>query len=190
MGLYTGARLDEICQLDVADIVEAENPKCAIRITEDAREDAEETSGMNKRLKTKAGDRTVPIHAHLLELGFMEYVKSRPPEGKLFDVKYYAETETWAHDAGKHFSGFKTKLGFGKNKVFHSFRRTMVSALADEGVEDPKLRAIVGHEQDAVTYKVYKKSGFKPHLLNAEVQKVDWREELAAVRPWGKKEQV
>ena len=68
VGLLTGARLNEICQLDVADVRLIEGVIC-FAITE------ESLVGMrDKSLKNKASARIVPIHPTLLRLGFMDFV--------------------------------------------------------------------------------------------------------------------
>lgn len=81
MGLLTGARLNEICQLDVADIRLIEGVTCIV-ITE------ESLDGLrDKSLKNKASVRIVPVHPVLLQLGFMSFVGQKQREGalKLFD---------------------------------------------------------------------------------------------------------
>lgn len=63
MGLYTGARLNEICQLQFDDIQEEDGIKF-ISINEND----------GKHVKTKAGIRKIPIHQELIKLGFWEFV--------------------------------------------------------------------------------------------------------------------
>jgi integrase len=81
VGLLTGARLNEICQLDVADIRLIEGVTCIV-ITD------ESLAGLrDKSLKNKASVRIVPVHPILLQLGFMSFVGRKQREGalKLFD---------------------------------------------------------------------------------------------------------
>lgn len=66
LGLYTGARLNEICQLVLDDICIKEE----IHII-----NINDTDG--KKVKTIAGIRNVPIHPVLLKLGFLEYVEQQ-----------------------------------------------------------------------------------------------------------------
>ena len=64
LSAYSGARLNEVCQLNVDDIQPA-NGIWLMNInakTED------------KSVKTQAGTRLVPVHPKLLELGFLDYV--------------------------------------------------------------------------------------------------------------------
>ncbi|MFC5373527.1 DUF6538 domain-containing protein [Brevundimonas faecalis] len=81
LSMFGGLRLNEACQLDVADIRRIEDVDC-LMITE--RSDEEQT---DKRLKTSSSERVVPIHAVLIDLGFMDFVRQRKRAGetKLFD---------------------------------------------------------------------------------------------------------
>ena len=175
--LYTGARQNELCQLDVDNVeVSEEQPRYVIHIRNEA--------ASKQSVKNKASIRRVPVHAHLLELGFVEYLESRPKDGKLFDVSYFEGKGKWSHDIQRWFSSYKKDLGFGADKVFHSFRHTMRDALVDAGGENPKVQAILGHEQSDTTNAIYG-TGFKPKQLNEVIQRISWREELAEVMPWG-----
>jgi integrase len=68
LGLYTGARLREIAQLDMGDIRQ-EGGIWYIDINADA---------PNKSLKTHAAKRRVPLHSELIRLGFLEWVATKP----------------------------------------------------------------------------------------------------------------
>ncbi|CAN0342536.1 unnamed protein product, partial [Phaeothamnion confervicola] len=80
IGLCTGARLNEICQLDKQDVCKVGEIWC-FKITKDSA-----NSNTDKRLKTVSSDRTIPVHPLLLDLGFDKYVAKRMREGgpKLF----------------------------------------------------------------------------------------------------------
>ena len=62
---HSGARLNEICQLDVSDIQEHEGI-WVMNLTGDSED---------KSIKTHAGNRLVPLHPKLLKFGFLDYVK-------------------------------------------------------------------------------------------------------------------
>ena len=82
IGLFAGLRLNEACQLDVADIRIVDGIACFF-IT--AAADGPET---DKRLKTVSSERLVPIHPELLALGFMAFVAQRAKAG---ETKLFAE---------------------------------------------------------------------------------------------------
>jgi len=72
LGLYTGCRLEELCQLHVEDIRQVDGI-----LIMDINDDGE------KRLKNKASRRLVPLHPVITDqLGFPEYVKQMKSEGK------------------------------------------------------------------------------------------------------------
>jgi integrase len=68
---YTGARVNEITQARASDIKPVDGIPC-IRITPEA-----------GTVKT-ATERTVPLHPHLIELGFLDYVNTKRGEAPLF----------------------------------------------------------------------------------------------------------
>jgi hypothetical protein len=63
LGLYTGARIGELCQLRVNDVFSSE-ARHFIRISDEAE---------GNKIKSDAGVRDVPIHSELIRLGFLDY---------------------------------------------------------------------------------------------------------------------
>lgn len=175
IGLYTGARIEEICQMQSADIKQ-EDGIYYFDIREDV--DSDESS-----VKTSSSWRRVPIHSHLLELGFLTYLESRKAGQRLFDVTYRGDR--WSHATSIWFGDFKERQGFAKNntKVFHSFRGTLIRELTMVDVEDSRIMAIVGHEQKSETRRTYDRV-FPIAQLNKVIQQVNWRDELALIKPW------
>jgi integrase len=76
IGLHTGMRLNEICQLDVADVRQFEGVYCIV-VSEGSWDGAGE-----KTLKTAASERIIPIHPNLLACGFFAFLKQRQREGR------------------------------------------------------------------------------------------------------------
>ncbi len=64
IGAYTGARREEIAGLAPSDIIEVEGI-CCFTI-----EDSE-----LRRIKNLSSRRLIPIHSHLIELGFLDYIQ-------------------------------------------------------------------------------------------------------------------
>jgi integrase len=56
---------------------------------------------------------------------------------------------------GKRFGRLKTSLGFGHEHVFHSLRRTFISQLETNCVDERIAADIVGHVIGTMTYGVY-----------------------------------
>ncbi|MCR8923569.1 tyrosine-type recombinase/integrase [Dasania sp. GY-MA-18] len=176
IGLYTGARLEEICQLKASDLRQDEGVHY-FNIQEHSGD--EESS-----LKNSSAWRRVPINSHLIELGLLEYAAGRAPEDRLFDLTY--RNDRWSHNVSIWFGAYKERQGFKKDnsKVFHSFRNTMIRSLTSADIEDSRIMEIVGHEQVSETRRTYDRV-FPITQINKAIQQVDWREELALIKSWG-----
>jgi len=154
IGLYTGARLNEICQIELSDI----------------KEDAGiwyfdiNDEGDKKHLKNSASRRWVPIHDRLLELGLLGYADALRARGetRLFPEFSLSEKEGYGRALGRWFNDrFLVQLGIkSKGLVFHSFRHGMITKLLQAGVEENLAKAIVGHTRQGVTQKHYFKQGY------------------------------
>lgn len=151
LGLYTGARLREIAQLDVADI-RHEGDIWYLDINGD---------GPNKSLKTPAAKRRVPVHSDLIRLGFLDWVAAKPEGQRLFLSFTFNAKEGYGRNLGRWFNTvFLPGLGMKESGlVFHSLRHTMVTRLAQAGVPEPLFQEIVGHERQGVAQQVYFKEG-------------------------------
>jgi integrase len=149
MGLLTGARLNELCQLHLSDFEVVDGVPC-ININ-----DEEE----GQRLKNKSAKRLVPIHDKLIEAGILRYVERQREKGigRLFPSLEFHEKGGYGATPSKWFGNFKTRCGImEKNtKVFHSFRHTFISSLLNDDVPETVIAPIVGHEGKLVTSQVY-----------------------------------
>jgi integrase len=148
LGLYTGARLEELGQLRPEDVRletypdEDDNDQSAwiIRITEDV------AAGL--KLKNAGSRRLIPVHPALEELGFIKLVLDAQASGQkrifseLRPNKYGRLTAKW----GEWFSAYKrTDAGIAdRGMVFHSFRHTFKDH-ARSRMPDGVQRRIMGH---------------------------------------------
>ncbi|WP_105004838.1 site-specific integrase [Rhizobium leguminosarum] len=167
IGLYTGARLGEIAQIDLTDI-KREDGIWFFDLNDE---------GDGKRLKTLSSKRRVPIHKDLINLGFLDYVQTLRKRGvpKLFDDLSTSVEHGRGRAIGRWFNetllpslGIKTQL-----LVFHSLRHTVVTKLGNAEVDGPLISALVGHSQQGVTYGTYF-GGHTLQLLNDAIQKLDY----------------
>jgi len=165
LSAYSGARLNEICQLNVDDI----QPASGIWLmninakTED------------KSIKTQSGTRLVPIHPKLLELGFLDYVDQVRNENqqKLFPNLKKMVGAGFGTRISHWFARYLKKLGIKKKgKNFHSFRHTVVNKLTSQKVYQPFIKELIGHSHGSFTLDIY--GGRKPMdvLLNECVIKI------------------
>ena len=147
LGRYTGARLEELCQLRVDDFVEQQGIQC-IRVDD---------SSEGQNLKNASSRRMLPIHPSLIELGLLRHVESARASGahRLFPDLEPVRGKL-GHAPSKWFGRYKAKRGIvDSKKTFHSFRHTLIDDLRDAGVQDSLIKRIVGHEDSAVTFGVY-----------------------------------
>ena len=144
LGLYSGARCSELCQLRTADI-KKESGVWMIQI-----HDGEPT----QRIKTIAARRSIPIHAELLRLGFIHYWDSIE-KGSLWPKLPKREGK-----AGGYFSQFfgelRAELGIPISMSFHSFRHNARTNLVCEGVAESVVDKLLGHANTgSVGAKIY-----------------------------------
>lgn len=148
MGLLTGARLGELCQLYLVDFVDHNGVACIDISDEEA----------GQRVKNENARRLVPIHSLLIELGLLDYVKLLRDRGeeRLFP-ELNERRDGFAQAASNWFQRYKKKCGIldRYTKVFHSFRHTFISALLNDEVPEIAVGQIVGHEADLITGKIY-----------------------------------
>ncbi|MFV2950278.1 integrase, partial [Pseudomonas japonica] len=103
LGLYTGGRLNELCQLDTEDVIEKEGV-WAISMMDD-----ELDRPLPKVLKNQSSRRVVPIHSELIRMGFLNFVTQAVKEGreKLFsDGLTYNAKKGWGSRATHFFCRF------------------------------------------------------------------------------------
>ncbi|MNM98265.1 Tyrosine recombinase XerC [compost metagenome] len=147
LGRFTGARLEELCQLRVDDFIEQQGVPC-FRIDD---------SHEGQNLKSASSRRVLPLHPSLIEHGLLQYAESVKTSGadRLFP-ELEAVRGKRGHAASKWFGRYKTKLGItDPRKTFHSFRHTFIDDLRDAGVQDSLIKRMVGHEDSSVTFGIY-----------------------------------
>ena len=142
LGMFTGARMEELARLTVGDIGEEEGVAFLyIRPGEDGR-----------RVKNRSSIRKVPIHSRLKALGFMDFVQKlgRAPNTRLFPLMR-SESEQASSNWSKWWSRYARTHGINDSrKVFHSFRHTIKRKLRDARVEKTIRDAISGHSSQDV----------------------------------------
>lgn len=148
MGLLTGARLNELCQLHLSDFEIISGVSCInVRDAEDG-----------QRVKNKSARRLVPIHDKLIEIGLLRYVERLRSHGhdRLFPTLELTE-DGYGKMPSRWFGRFKERCGITEKqtKVFHSFRHNFISMLLNNDVPETAIAPIVGHEGKLVTSQVY-----------------------------------
>jgi len=159
LGLYTGARLNELCQLYIDDIVVIDGIDCLhIRETKPG-----------QKLKNATSERLIPIHPKLKELGFLIYVDGLKERGfqRVFPELSLHKRHGFAANPSRWFGNYRAKAGVGdgdERKDFHSFRHTVADELKQAGTSESLIAALLGHMSGGITYNRYGKD-YAPGLL-------------------------
>ncbi|SNB45691.1 Phage integrase family protein [Geobacter sp. DSM 9736] len=182
IGLFTGARANELAQLHIEDV--QQDQKSGVWFFK-----IESDEEKSKRVKNASSNREVPIHPTLLELGFLEYYQKVKKSGapRLWmnlthtNKGYYRNFSNWF---------LKSPLGDGfknlymtthRKKVFHSFRGTLINELKHRLVPESVIQDIVGHTHKTVTFDTYA----LPHRLETmlgAMLKIDYGVDLNALK--------
>lgn len=171
---FTGARMDEICQLKISDVRRHDTANC--HYLHLAGSDETAPDGKQKNIKNKNSIRPLPIHETLLDIGFLQYLESLKKldkESSLFGLDR-ANDDKWGSPLSKWFTrkGSTTGKGFiercgiissgdradGKrwSKTFHCFRHTVVTNLRDKSkvlpdgsrINAEDIALVVGHLEE------------------------------------------
>ncbi len=153
IGLYTGARIEEICQLDLSDIRSVDINGANIWVIDINDDDL-------KKLKTTSSKRVIPLHSALIDIGLHKYIEDLktnfPNEKLLFPYLTPNKYGRFSDGPSKWFGRYLTKIGIvEKGKVFHSFRGTANNKLKQEGVTEEARCQVIGHVHDTINSSKY-----------------------------------
>ena len=165
LGLYTGARIEELCSLYLEDF-KVEHGINIISIN----------SNHDKKLKSKAAERLIPVHPELEKLGLLKHVdKLRIKKEKQLFPELPRQRDGYSQTPSKWFGKFKIKVGITSQfKVFHSFRHTVANTLKQADVPRDQAAEILGHDRGKdVTYGRYGKPSEAKRQLEV-IKKLDF----------------
>lgn len=158
LGLYTGARVNEIAQLKVADIIEHHGKMCiAIRKTVDADLANNPRMRSRQRLKGRSAIRFIPIADAVLDAGFLDFVADirATKHPRLFPhLSCGVNKRTGEPNGAGYGRGLSERfskhlhhvLDLPKGFSFHLFRHTLATSLESQGVAKELIATITGHE--------------------------------------------
>ncbi|MFP3518745.1 tyrosine-type recombinase/integrase [Pseudomonas sp. SIMBA_077] len=151
LGIITGGRLKEICQLTTGDVVTTESGLVAIHINE---------AGEGKSIKNKQSERLVPLidGAYGFDLAaFLRYVDATRRNGSetLAQVGYKPSGQ-WVNQ-----HAIPAALGdvYERGLVFHSLRHSLASLMQAKGVPTIHAQAVMGHASGTITFDTYGTGG-------------------------------
>ena len=149
---YTGARIEEMCSLKIADI-----DGDTYKITD---------------AKTNAGIREVPFHSYLKPT--IDRLKADSKDGYLLTGLTFNKYQDRSNAIGKRFGRLKTKLGYpSRISTAHSFRSTLVSQLRHKGVAESLVADLVGHDNPTITFGLYSE-GASMEAMREALEKVSY----------------
>jgi len=162
---YTGCRLEEVASLRAADIKETDGIHYF--------EFCSDGNG-----KTKAATRVVPLHHALIDVGLLRYRGALPKDSMLFPGLKGRSSKPGklGPKLGDAFNRWRKRAEVVRPGVnFHSFRHSVGDRLRKAGVPEDDRAALLGHEDERITSKVYGHDGPGLRRLQAIVEKLSYR---------------
>jgi integrase len=139
LGPFIGARIEEICQLDVDDIQRINGSWC-LRICD---------LSIDQKIKNTGSFRRVPLHEYVIKSGFLRHVATMKLAGhtRLFPSLSNAnENGVFSNAPGKWFGRYIGKLGLTDHRLdYHSYRYFFRQHCSLCGVEEEPRDALTGH---------------------------------------------
>ncbi|UPU34492.1 site-specific integrase [Geomonas paludis] len=165
IGMYSGMRLGEICGLRIADIRQVDGVWCF-----DVNEEGD------KRLKTAASTRLVPIHPTLIHMGFISFVE-KMKDGKaarLWPSLVRREVDGYCAAVGNWYGRFNRMYVTSDSlKTFHSLRHTFADALKQLGSQESLIAELMGHTNCNITTGRYGKR-YQPKVLLEVISRLNY----------------
>ncbi len=172
IALYTGCRLEEICQLHLEDIRQ-DHGVWVFDIN-----DKEE-----KKLKNRSSERLVPIHLELINLGLLEFADVLRKKGNLrLFPELKQQRDGYGQTVSKWFGRYKKRCGIGEGKTFHSFRHTFITHLKHKQVDGVMIHELDGHTVEGETMGRYGKRFPADILFKEGIEKIDYEIDLSHLR--------
>lgn len=149
LGLYTGARINELCQLNPTEDIKQDLATGIwyFNITDES----ESAEGVDKSIKTNSSRRVVPIHSKLIDAGFLDYAERVKRGGhKILFPAWQPRNGKASANAGKWFVRYLESIGLRSEEKgarlsgFHMFRHGFVT----HGMNNKISRTfeVTGHE--------------------------------------------
>ena len=156
VALYSGMRLDEICNIQKTVI----NDNC-FKVLEG---------------KTKASQRKIPIHPVLKPL-VERFLDSKEEVYLIKGIKGggYDNKRSWNFQ--KKLGRSRKRIGIPEGVVFHTLRNTFATQMENKGIPMNHISQLMGHEDSNMALDLYSK-GPKIELLAESIKKLTYEEEI------------
>jgi len=186
IALYSGARLNEICQLSINDIkIEKESGRWVFDFNENL-------DVPYKSLKRPHHARLVPIHKKLIALGFLEYAQlvGRKQKRIFPELEYQSGVNKYGNAIQRWFNRtYKiSHCGIHTEKTsFHSLRHTVIHHLATvHGVQENQVASGLGQSPSGGVYETRyaKHHAFQAYARYFDMISFDSCYDSNKIRPW------
>ena len=170
IALFSGMRLNEICQLSEDDIAKLDGHDVFfVRTSEDG----------TKRVKTHAGVRIVPVHPELQRLGFLDFtnaIRHAQPAGSRLFAELSVGSMGYASDPfSKWFARFLDHIEVKhQKKNFHSFRHNFRDALLAGNVPQERARLLGGWSNSGTDARYGGSKTVEAAILAEEIRKIKY----------------
>ncbi len=147
LGLLTGCRLEELCQLRLHDIIADPKHGLLLHIRPD---------GTSVRVKNQNSIRIAPVHPELLRIGFVRYVDDLRVRGSewLFPElgidRFGKHSGAWSKWFGRYLRDRSGCFLEDRGLVFHGLRHTFKTLCRAARVPEDVHDALTGHSNGAV----------------------------------------
>lgn len=160
LGLYTGCRANELAQLYTSDILRVDNVwSILIQATK-----------ADQKLKTKNASRIVPVHSELIKQGFIEFVKSRGKECRLFPEFKYSAIDGCSKAFVQWFIQHKPVA-----KTYHEIRHSFATQLRAHDVSLNVAAQLLGHGTGTISFDRYGSTAqTQIHILKEAIEYVSY----------------
>lgn len=187
IAIYTGARLNEICQLGINDVKKvSSNDRWVFDFNE-------QDDVPNKSLKRPHHARLVPIHKRLIDLGFLDYVSSlQKNHTRIFpELTYKRDENKYANDLQRWFN--RTYMNVKNCNItttktsFHSFRHTVITHLSTvHDIDENKVAFGFGQTAKGGVYETRysKHNAFEKYAKYFDLINFDDCFDVTKIRNW------
>jgi integrase len=144
LGLYTGARVNEVAQLYIDDVRQVKGV-WGVFFWKNAR---------SQKIKTKSSIRFVPLAQPLIDAGFLEFVEDMRKTGhpRLFPHLPAGTSKSgkpngmgYGRQLSRQFAAYLKTFGMEKGVAFHAFRHTLSTKLTEADVDINVIAMLTGH---------------------------------------------
>ena len=165
IAIYSGMRVAEISGLYLSDIKKYDGIWCF---------DVNDEN--DKRLKTAASRRKVPIHPCILAENFLDYWAEKFEEGqeRLFPDIKREKFNGYGRQVSKYFSKWNRRY-ITKDPLLtlYSGRHSIANELKQCGVASEVISELLGHQIESITISRYGKR-YRPEILLEAIKKLPW----------------